>query len=81
MLFCDVAPGHWAVLNLIEGSLRFVNLETNEERVISAPELVTIHPGLTHRVALEGPLSCQIDLIPGAAGLIIEPTSSFTQQS
>ena len=56
-----LAPGHWAVLNLIEGSLRFVNLKTNEERLISAPDLVTIHPGLPHRVALEGPLSCRID--------------------
>ena len=56
-----LAPGHWAVLNVIEGSLRFVNLETNEERVISAPGLVTIHPGLPHRVALEGPLRCRID--------------------
>ena len=28
-----LAPGHWAVLNVIEGSLRFVNLETGEERL------------------------------------------------
>ena len=56
-----LAPGHWAVLNVIEGSLRFVNLETNEERLISAPHLVTIRPGLPHRVALEGRLSCRID--------------------
>ena len=56
-----LAPGHWAVLNVLEGSLRFVNLKTNEERLISAPGLVTIHPGLPHRVALEGPLRCRID--------------------
>ena len=56
-----LAPGHWAVLNVLEGSLRFVNLETSEEQLISAPDLVTIHPGLPHRVAIEGPLRCRID--------------------
>ena len=56
-----LAPGHWAVLNVLEGSLRFVNLRTSEEQLISAPDLVTIHPGLPHRVAIEGPLRCRID--------------------
>ena len=41
------------MLNVFEGSLRFVNLETGEERVISALDRVTIHPGLPHRVAIE----------------------------
>ena len=49
------------MLNVIEGSLRFVYLETNEERLISAPDSVTIHPGLPHRVALEGRLRCRIE--------------------
>ena len=40
-----LAPGHWAVLNVFEGSLRFVNLKTGQERVISAPDRVPIHPG------------------------------------
>ncbi|MDE0679505.1 MAG: DUF1971 domain-containing protein [Gammaproteobacteria bacterium] len=56
-----LAPGHWGVLNVLEGSLRFVNLETGDERLISAPDRVTIHPGLPHRVALEGRLRCRID--------------------
>ena len=56
-----LAPGHWAVLNVFEGSLRFVNLDTGQERVISAPDRVTIHPGMPHRVAIEGPLRCRID--------------------
>ena len=56
-----LAPGHWAVLNVLEGTLRFVNLETGEERLISAPDLVTIRPGLPHRVAIEGRLRCRID--------------------
>ena len=56
-----LAPGNWAVLKVLEGSLRFVNLETGEEQLISAPDLVTIHPGLPHRVALDGPVRCRID--------------------
>lgn len=49
------------MLNVLEGSLRFVNHETNEDRLVSAPDRVTIHPGLPHRVALEGRLRCRID--------------------
>ncbi|MDE2762459.1 MAG: DUF1971 domain-containing protein [Gemmatimonadota bacterium] len=56
-----LAPGHWAVLNVLEGSLRFANLETGEEQSIAAPAQVTIHPGLPHKVAVEGPLRCRID--------------------
>lgn len=57
----SLAPGHWAVLNVLEGTLRFVNLETGEERLLSAPDRATIHPGLSHRVALEGRLRCRLD--------------------
>ncbi len=56
-----LAPGHWAVLNILKGSLRFTNLQTGEARLISAPNHVTIHPGLPHKVAIEGPLRCRID--------------------
>ena len=58
-----LAPGHWAMLNVFEGSLRFVNLETGQERAISAPDRVTIHPGMPHRVAIEGPMRCRIDFL------------------
>ena len=56
-----LAPGHWAVLNVLEGSLRFADLESGEERLISAPDHVTIHPARPHKVAIEGPLRCRID--------------------
>ncbi|MDE2783985.1 MAG: DUF1971 domain-containing protein [Gemmatimonadota bacterium] len=56
-----LASGHWAVLHVLEGSLRFVNIGTGEEQLISAPDRVTIRPGLPHRVALEGPLRCRIN--------------------
>ena len=49
------------MLNVIEGSLRFVNLETGDERLISAPGRVPIRPGLPHRVAVEGRVRCRID--------------------
>lgn len=58
-----LAPGHWGVLNVLEGSLRFVNLETGETRRISAPGRVTIHPGMRHRVAIDGPVQCRIDFL------------------
>ncbi len=56
-----LAPGRWGVLQVLEGSLRFVNLETGEDCVISAPGLITIHPQARHRVAVEGPVRCRID--------------------
>ncbi len=56
-----LAPGRWGVLNVLGGSVRFVNIETNEERLVTAPDLVAIPPGLPHRVALGGPLRCRID--------------------
>ncbi len=70
-----LAPGHWAALNVLEGSLRFVNLDTGEERLISAPDLVTIHPGLPHRVAIEGRVRCRIDFYrePSADGADNQP--------
>lgn len=56
-----LAPGHWGMLNVLEGSLRFVNLETGETRRISAPDHVTIHPRMPHRVAIDGAVRCRID--------------------
>ena len=56
-----LAPGRWGVLHVFEGSLRFVDLATGEERTLSAPDLITIHPQAPHRVQLEGPLRCRID--------------------
>ena len=40
-----LAPGHWAVLIVLEGGLRFVSLETGEEQSITAPAKVIIRPG------------------------------------
>lgn len=56
-----LAPGHWGMLNVLEGSLRFVDLETGETRRISAPDRVTIRPQARHRVAVDGSVRCRID--------------------
>jgi len=56
-----LAPSHWGVLNVLEGSLRFANLDTGEEQSLAAPAKVTIRSGLPHKVAVEGPLRCRID--------------------
>lgn len=54
-------PGHWGALAVLEGGLRFVNVETGEERPVSAPDVVTIHPGVPHKLVPEGRLHCRID--------------------
>ena len=56
-----LAAGHWGVLHVFEGSIRFVDLEAADEHVISAPDLITIHPQVPHRVVVEGSLRCRID--------------------
>ena len=56
-----LAPGHWGVLHVFEGSIRFVDLETAVERVVTAPDLITIHPGAPHRVVVESRLRCRVD--------------------
>lgn len=56
-----LAPGHWGVLNVLDGGLRFLNLETGEDHPVSAPGHVTIHPRMRHRVAVDGPVRCRID--------------------
>lgn len=59
----SLASGHWGMLNVLEGSLRFVNLETGETRRIFAPDRIAIHPQARHRVAVDGPVRCRIDFL------------------
>ena len=56
-----LAAGHWGVLHVFEGSLNFVDIASGEQRTVSAPDLVTIHPEAPHRVEVEGPVSCRVD--------------------
>ena len=57
----SLAAGRWGVLNVITGSLKFVDLETKEERTVSASGQVIIRPEASHHVALTGALRCRID--------------------
>ncbi len=56
-----LAEGTWGVLQVLEGGIRFIDLESLLERIISAPDHITIHPGAPHRVAIEGPVEFRID--------------------
>ena len=64
-----LASGHWGMLNVLEGSLRFVNLETGETRRISAPDRVTIRPRARHRVAVDDTVRCRIDFFREKRGV------------
>ena len=56
-----LGPGHWGVLHLFGGGLRFLNLKTGEDRLLRAPDLFVIEPEECHRVEINGPLSFRID--------------------
>ena len=56
-----LAPGRWGVLNVIEGSLRFVDLEKGEERTVAAPGRITINPEAPHFLSVDGEVRCRID--------------------
>ena len=56
-----MASGRWGVLHVFAGAVRFVNLETNEECDVSAPDHVIIQPEAPHRVEVTGPVRCRVD--------------------
>ena len=56
-----LASGRWGVLHVLEGSLRFVDMDKGRERVVEAPDLLIIHPGAPHRVVVGDVLRCRID--------------------
>ena len=57
----QLAAGHWGVLHVFEGSLKFIDIASGEERTIKAPDLVTIHPEAPHRVSTDEAVSCRLD--------------------
>lgn len=63
-----LGPGHWGVLHVFDGSLRFVELDTGRERLVGAPGLVIIQPQAPHRVVVEEAVSCRIDFFREARG-------------
>lgn len=56
-----LGPGHWGVLHVFEGSVRFVNLASGAESEVAAPDNVIIQPEVPHRLRLAGSVRCRID--------------------
>ncbi len=56
-----LAPGRWAVLNVLEGALTFVDVETSRAETLEAPDRAIIEPQARHRVQLAGAVRCRID--------------------
>ena len=52
---------HWAVLHAFEGSVTFVDLQANADRVITAPDHIIIHPEVPHLLKGEGSFRCRMD--------------------
>ena len=57
----SLAADHWGVLHVFAGNLRFVSLPDGDEREVSAPDLVVIHPEVPHKVEISGTVRCRID--------------------
>ena len=62
-----LAAGRWGVLHVLEGQMVFVDLETEQERILEAPDLNIIRPGAPHKVSLDGPVTCRIDFFREAS--------------
>ena len=62
-----LAVGRWGVLHVLEGRMVFVDLVTEQERILEAPDLNIIHPGAPHKVLLDGPVKCRIDFFREAS--------------
>ncbi len=58
----SLAANRWGVLHVLEGQVVFVDLVTQEEHTVTAPDTVIIEPEAPHHLRLlDGPLSCRID--------------------
>lgn len=56
-----LADNFWAVLCVLEGSVRFEDLETGQIRRIAAPGQHVIRPRAPHRLIADSQLRCRID--------------------
>ena len=56
-----LGPGHWGVLHVFAGSVRFVDLATGAESEVTAPDHAVIRPEMPHHLRLTGPVQCRID--------------------
>lgn len=56
-----LAAGHWGVLHVFRGCIRFVDCVSGNERLVVAPDLVVIHPQSPHRVVVDQDVRCRVD--------------------
>ncbi len=56
-----LSAGRWGVLHIFQGTLRFEIIDPPGHQVVSAPDLITIHPEVPHRIKAMGPVRCRID--------------------
>ncbi len=56
-----LSESHWGVLQVLEGSVVFVDLEAGAELKLNAPDLMVVAPQSPHRLRLHGPLKCRVD--------------------
>ena len=57
----QLAEGRWGVLHVFEGSLQYVDLSTDKEFEVVAPDLVMIRPNVPHFLRISGPVLCRVD--------------------
>ena len=66
-----LGPGRWGVLQVLEGSLRFVDMAKGGERVLKASDRVVIHPESPHRVVVGDVVRFRIDFFREAGEGVI----------
>jgi tellurite resistance-related uncharacterized protein len=59
--------GMWGLLRVLEGSLKFIDMETDEESVLSPKSPGFIEPGQRHRVVCEGDVRFYIEFYKDTA--------------
>ena len=62
-----LAAGRWGVLQVLEGGLRFVDMDRGVERLLKAPDRVIIRPESPHRVVVGDVVRFRIDFFREAS--------------
>ena len=57
----QLAKGRWGVLHVFEGLVQYVELDTDTDIDIVAPDLVVIPPEEAHYVNVSDPVLCRVD--------------------
>lgn len=57
----SLRAGRWGLLQVLEGTVSFVDIASGEVLRLSAPAAHPIAPQARHHLRTEGPFSCRID--------------------